>query len=198
MTNDWGGHFFQCVCLKQCWWLRNVNGEFICSERFAWGDLSEVRHLSLDSFPFGQNYPILLGHWTRTNPAFHELFSTEHLATWLAFLFSQELPWHSSICIMLAWMNILCLECSQAWDFVAHYPQAGWGLGSTFGRPLDSFSAKWTFPPAALWSPLVNWDEVTSGDGKSQEGGHIPFPRLPDEAPVVPRPSLNSLCLVKL
>lgn len=34
---------------------------------------------------------------------------------------------------MLTGMNILCLECSQASDFVAHYRQAEWGLGATFG-----------------------------------------------------------------
>lgn len=40
-------------------------------------------------------------------------------------------------------MNILCPECSQASDFVAHYRQAGWGLGATFG-PLIASLLKWT------------------------------------------------------
>ena len=54
--------------------------------------LGSQKHLRLDCFPFGQNSLILSGHLTRTNPCLHELFAIEHLATWLAFLFSQELP----------------------------------------------------------------------------------------------------------
>lgn len=42
------------------------------------------------------------------------------------------------IYVMLSGMNILCLECSHASDFVAHYRQAGWGLGATFGLMIVS------------------------------------------------------------
>lgn len=45
-------------------------------------------------------------------------------------------------------MNILCLECSQASDFVAHYRQVGWGLGNTFGPTVVSLLNG--LPPAAL------------------------------------------------
>ena len=55
--------------------------------------LASQKLLKLYCFPFGQNNLILSGHLTRrTKPCLHELFPTEHLATWLAFLFSQELP----------------------------------------------------------------------------------------------------------
>lgn len=54
--------------------------------------LGRQKLLRLYTFPFGQNNPVLSGHLTRTNPFLRELFPIAHLATWLAFLFSQELP----------------------------------------------------------------------------------------------------------
>lgn len=54
--------------------------------------LGSQKLFRLDTFPFGQNNPVLSGHFTRTNPCLRELFPIVHLATWLAFLFSQELP----------------------------------------------------------------------------------------------------------
>lgn len=60
--------------------------------------------------------------------------------------------------------------------------------------PADCVSAKWT-PPAALQSPLMDWDEVTSADGKGEEGGCPSFPETAcGGSLVVTRASPQSLC----
>lgn len=64
----------------------------------GWLAVLRVRVFRINCAPLAKTSQFLAGIGRANQDP--ELLSTEHLATWLAFLFSLELPGHAYICIM--------------------------------------------------------------------------------------------------